>query len=191
MARNDSQEEVFVFFLHSRHHQQVSLVFIQTQSGRVTGRLLILEHVSALKTSSEIHRQKPADQVAQQPDALAYDPQLYFAVLQRPAGQAREHFADSISMNPLFSLDLLNRRAFDRILHRLPMASIGEAGGPAHPNRLPEVCESTDGVRIRDPSCASTESLTMEFVRGEPYHLRLHPSSMSAIIAERDRPRVR
>src|SRR6185503_1187637 len=129
MARNDSQEEVFVFFLHSRHHQQVSLVFIQTQSGRVTGRLLILEHVSALKTSSEIHRQKPADQVTNEPDALAYDPQLYFAVLQRPDGQGREHFADSISMDPLFSLDLLNRRAFDRILHRLPMASIREAGG--------------------------------------------------------------
>ena len=31
----------------------------------------------------------------------------------------------------------------------------------------------------------------MEFVRGEPYHLRLHPSSVSAIIAERDWPRGR
>lgn len=107
MARDRLAKKYFMLDLHTCHIEEVVDAFVHRQLFRKHRRVLILDRVSTLQATREVHRHEPTRDKTGMAEKLSDRPKDLFTARSRFGVEFPKPLANSSAMIPLLGLDLL------------------------------------------------------------------------------------
>lgn len=126
---DDLAKKLLVLDLDAGHVEEVFDAIIHLQLFGECCGVLVFDRVLTLKPPGEVHRHKPAGNIARKPECAADGPKNLLPPPIRPGSEFFKPFADPPAMVPFLFLDLLYSFFFRRLFEALPVAAICVSGG--------------------------------------------------------------
>lgn len=118
-------EILFVLPLDLGHGEQTIDELVASATGRILGRMFILDNIAAFEFTRAVHGEQPSRNVTEHLKRSSDDAG---ANLSRRIGQSAEsgkHFSDEASMMPFLIFDLVDMSTFLGIRNGMPVPAIG------------------------------------------------------------------